>query len=79
MGGALTTVGFGAAGAAGFATAAFGTDLVDFTATLGKTGFGLGFVVGRAAFFSAAGFGAAFFGVALPGFLADLFGFFEGI
>ncbi|MGA2711383.1 MAG: hypothetical protein ACLQJ0_22515 [Steroidobacteraceae bacterium] len=52
---------------------------MDFTATLGKTGFGLGFVVGRAAFFSAAGFGAAFFGVALPGFLADLFGFFEGI
>jgi hypothetical protein len=54
--GALTTVGLAAAGAAGFATAGFGTDLVDFTATLGKTGFGLGFVVGRTAFFSAAGF-----------------------
>ncbi|MGA2778960.1 MAG: hypothetical protein ABSF94_15495 [Steroidobacteraceae bacterium] len=52
---------------------------MDFTATLGKTGFGLGFVEGRDAFLGAADFGAAFFGIALPGFFADLFGFFEGI
>jgi hypothetical protein len=65
--------------AAGFAGADFGTDLVGFTATLGKTGFGVAFVGGRAGFFGATDFGVAFFAVALPGFLADLFGFFEGI
>jgi len=69
----------GALAAAGFAVADFGTDLVGFTATLGKTGLWVVFVWGRAAFFGAAGFGVTFFAVALPGFLADLLGFFEGI
>ena len=72
-------LGLGALAAAGFAVADFGTDLVGFTATLGKTGLGVAFVAGRAVFFGAADFGVTFFGIALPGFLADLFGFFEGI
>jgi hypothetical protein len=69
----------GALATAGFAAADFVTDLVGFTATLGKTDFGVAFVGGRAAFFAATGLGVAFFDIALPGFLADLFGFFEGI
>jgi hypothetical protein len=73
--------GLGALAAAGFAAADFGTDLVGFTATLGKTGFGVAFVAARTVFFGATNFGVAvaFFAGALPGFLADLFGFFEGI
>jgi hypothetical protein len=69
----------GALVTAGFAAADFGTDLVGFTATLGNTGFGAAFVGGRAVFFGATDFGVAFFASAFPGFLADLFGFFEGI
>jgi hypothetical protein len=53
--------------------------LVDFTATLVATGLGLGFVGIRVGFFTLAALGIAFFGVALPGFLAALLGFFEGI
>jgi hypothetical protein len=69
----------GALVAAGFVAGAFEVNLVDFTVALGKTGFGMGFVRGRGTFLGATAFALAFFGVALPGFLADLFGFFEGI
>jgi hypothetical protein len=67
--------------AAAFAAVGFDTGLVDFTATLLKTGLGwsFGFVVGCATFLGAAALGVAFFGSALPGFLADGIGFFEGI
>jgi hypothetical protein len=40
---------------------------------------GMGLAGGFAAFFGAATFGVAFLIVALPGRLAALFGFFEGI
>jgi hypothetical protein len=58
---------------ADFAAAGLETGLVDFTATLGKTGLGwsFGFVVGCATFFGAAALGVAFFGSALRGFLAE--------
>jgi hypothetical protein len=79
--GAFVAAAFATAGfvATGFAAAGLGTDLVGFTATLGKTGFGVDFAGARAGFLGKAAFGVAFFGIALPGFLADLIGFFEGM
>jgi hypothetical protein len=52
--------------------------LVGFTVTF-DVAIGLAFVGGRAAFLGAAALCVAFFGVALPGRLAALFDFFEGI
>jgi hypothetical protein len=40
---------------------------------------GLGLEGGRGAFLATATLRVAFFGIAFPGFLAALFGFFEGI
>jgi hypothetical protein len=40
---------------------------------------GVGFCGGRAGFFGAATLGVGFADFAFPGFLATLFGFFEGI
>jgi hypothetical protein len=55
-----------------------GTSLLGFTVTF-DVAMGFAFAGGRAAFFGAAALRAAFFGVALPGRLAALLGFFEGI
>jgi hypothetical protein len=52
--------------------------LVGFTVTF-DVAMGFAFIGGRAAFLGAAALRAAFLGVALPGRLAALFGFFEGI
>jgi hypothetical protein len=76
---AFAPVGAVPAAAPGFVAGGLGTDLVGFTATLGKTGFGVDFAGARAGFFGKDAFGAAFFAIALPGFLADLIGFFEGM
>jgi len=65
--------------AAGFATGfGFGMDLLGFTVTF-DVAMGFAFAGGRATFFAAAALEVAFLGVALPGRLAALFGFFEGI
>jgi hypothetical protein len=63
---------------AGFAFTVLGAGLVGFTVTF-DVAMGFAFVAGRAGFFAAAALCAAFLGVALPGRLAALFGFFEGI
>jgi len=63
---------------AGFMATGLG-DLLSFTVTFDVAREGAGFAGGRAAFFGAGALWAAFFGVALPGRLAALLGFFEGI
>jgi hypothetical protein len=88
-----TGVGTGLSAAAGFGTAGFAcgglviatfaltgfiAGLVGFTVTF-DVAMGFAFVGGRAAFLGAAALRAAFLGVALPGRLAALLGFFEGI
>jgi hypothetical protein len=77
---ALTAAGFAPAGfaGAGFAAAGFGIGLFGFTVTF-DVAMGVCLSSGRAAFFGAAALWPAFPGVALPGFLAALVGFFEGI
>jgi hypothetical protein len=50
-----------------------------FTVTLDVEDGGVGLAGGRAAFFGGAAFGADFLGMAFPGRLAALLGFFEGI
>jgi len=65
--------------AAGFAAIGLGGGLCAFTVTFDVADVGLGFAGGRAAFLAPATFRAAFFGIAFPGLLAVLFGFFEGI
>jgi hypothetical protein len=64
--------------ATGFA-ADLGVGLCGFTVTFDVTVVGFGLDGGRAAFLATATLRAAFFGIALPGFLATLFDFFEGI
>jgi hypothetical protein len=64
--------------AAGFAVTGLVADLLGFTVTF-DVAIGFAFVGGRAAFLGAAGLAVAFLGVALPGRLAALLGFFEGI
>jgi hypothetical protein len=83
---ALTASGFARAGftaaaltAAGFAITGLGAGLLSFTVTFDVGGDGLAFEGGRATFLGAAVLWAAFLGVALPGRLAALLGFFEGI
>ena len=80
VGTGLSAAGFacGALVIAGFALTGLGTDLVCFTVTF-DVAIGFAFVGGRAAFFGAAALCVVFLGVALPGRLAALFGFFEGI
>src|SRR6202035_3739155 len=57
-----------------------GAGLFGFTVTFDVAGDDVGLAGGRTAFFlGAAALCAAFFGIALPGRLAALFGFFEGI
>jgi hypothetical protein len=63
--------------AAGFAVGALGAGFCGFTGTFDVVGFGLG--GGRVAFLATAVLRTAFLGIAFPGFLAALFGFFEGI
>ncbi|MGO9930687.1 MAG: hypothetical protein ACLPV8_02585, partial [Steroidobacteraceae bacterium] len=55
-----------------------GIGLLGFTVTF-DVAMGFAFAGGRAAFFGAAALRVAVFGAALPGRLAALFGFFEGI
>jgi hypothetical protein len=86
---AAASAGFAAAGT-GFATAGTDTAFADFAFSafgVGLWGFTVALDVeedvdlagGRAAFLSKATFGVAFLGVAFPGRLAVLLGFFEGI
>jgi hypothetical protein len=82
--GAGVGTGFSAAGlaragfvSAGFALTVLDAVLVGFTVTFDVAN-GFAFVGGRAAFLGAAAL-VAFLGVALPGRLAALLGFFEGI
>ncbi|HTB28026.1 MAG TPA: hypothetical protein VK715_03650 [Steroidobacteraceae bacterium] len=63
--------------AAGFAAGALGAGFCGFTGTFDVMGFGLG--GGRVAFLATAALRTAFLGIAFPGFLAALIGFFEGI
>jgi hypothetical protein len=63
---------------AGAAAAGFELGLVCFTFTF-DVAMGTGLAGGFAAFLGAATFGVAFLIVALPGRLAALLGFFEGI
>ena len=65
--------------AAGLSAGGFETGLLNFTVTLVAAGLGLGFVGILVGFLTTAALGIAFFGIALPGFLATLLGFFEGI
>jgi hypothetical protein len=53
--------------------------LCGFTVTFDGAGVGLALGGGRDAFLATATLRVAFFGIALTGFLAALFGFFEGI
>jgi hypothetical protein len=62
--------------AAGFAVGALG-GFCGFTGTFDVMGLGLG--GGRVAFLATAVLRTAFLGIAFPGFLAALIGFFEGI
>jgi hypothetical protein len=62
-----------------FTMAGLGTGLLGFTVTFDVGGDGLLFAGGRSTFLGAAALCAAFLGVALPGRLAALLGFFEGI
>jgi hypothetical protein len=57
----------------------FDMGLLGFTITFDVTGDDLAFAGGFTTFFGAATLGVAFLGVALPGRLAALLGFFEGI
>jgi hypothetical protein len=78
----------GLGGLAGLARGVFATaslaareldaDLVGFTVTF-DVAMGFAFVGVRTAFLGAATFAVAFFGIAFPGRLAALLGFFEGI
>ena len=63
---------------AGFALTGLDVGLVGFTVTF-DVAMGVCLSSGRAAFLGAAALWPAFPGVALPGFLAALVGFFEGI
>src|SRR6202020_2567684 len=76
----FSTAGFagGVLGAAGLAVTGLATGLVGFTVTF-DVAIGLAFVGGRAAFLGAAALCVVFLGGALPGRLAALFDFFEGI
>jgi hypothetical protein len=56
-----------------------GTGLFGFTVTFDVAVVGLELEGGRAVFLTAATLWVAFLDVAFPGFLAALFGFFEGI
>jgi hypothetical protein len=67
---------FACTGAA-FAVGALDTGFCGFTGTFDVVGLGLG--GGRIAFLATAALRTAFLGIALPGFLAALIGFFEGI
>jgi len=67
------------AAAIGFTATGLRAGLFGFTVTFDVGGVGAGFAGGRAAFLGAAAFGVAFFDVALPGRLAALLDFFEGI
>jgi hypothetical protein len=67
-----------AALAAGFATVGLELGLGCFTFTF-DVAMGVGLAGGFTAFLGAATFGVAFFVIALPGRLAALLGFFEGI
>ncbi|MGB6310652.1 MAG: hypothetical protein WBF89_22945 [Steroidobacteraceae bacterium] len=64
---------------AGLAIAGLGTGLLGFTGTFDVGGDGLAFAGGRSTFLRVAALCAAFLGAALPGRLAALLGFFEGI
>jgi hypothetical protein len=64
---------------ADFAITGLGAGLLGFTVTFDVAGVGLAFAGGRATFLGAAILWVAFLGVALPGRLAALLGFFEGI
>jgi hypothetical protein len=76
---ALVVAGFGRDLAAAVLTgAALGTGFWGFTVTF-DVAMGVGLAGGRAAFFAADTFNLTFPGFAFPGFLAALFGFFEGI
>ncbi|HWW30803.1 MAG TPA: hypothetical protein VNY80_12355 [Steroidobacteraceae bacterium] len=72
--------GFAGTGLSGLLAAGLGLDvsLLGFTVTL-NVAVGFAFAGGRAAFLGAAALRVAFFGIGLPGRLAALFGFFEGI
>jgi quinol-cytochrome oxidoreductase complex cytochrome b subunit len=63
--------------AAGLAVGALGAGFCGFTGTFDVMGFGLG--GGRVAFLATTVLRTAFLGIAFPGFLAALIGFFEGI
>jgi hypothetical protein len=63
--------------AAGFAAGALIAGFCGFTGTFDVRSLGLG--GGRVAFLATAVLRTAFFGIAFPGFLAALIGFFEGI
>jgi hypothetical protein len=63
----------------GFAATDLGAGLCGFTVTFDAAVVGLGLGGGRAAFLATATLRVAFFGIAFAGFLATLFGFFEGI
>jgi hypothetical protein len=70
---------FGSFAAAGFAATGLELGFGDFTGTF-VMATGVGFADGFAVFFlGAATFAVVFFGVAFPGRLAALLGFFEGI
>ncbi|MGO9514146.1 MAG: hypothetical protein ACLP2F_10950 [Steroidobacteraceae bacterium] len=64
---------------ADFAAPGFGAGFCVFTVTFDVAGVGFGLGGGRAAFLATATLRVAFLGIALPGFLAALFGLFEGI
>jgi len=64
--------------AAAVTETALGMGLLGFTGTF-DVAMGVGLAGGRAPFFGAVAFDFTFPGVAFPGFLAALFGFFEGI
>jgi hypothetical protein len=81
-GACLATAGFAGTGLA--AGTGLGAGLFGFTVTFDVAGDGLDFAGGRSTFLAAAALGVAalgvaFLGVALPGRLAALLGFFEGI
>jgi hypothetical protein len=62
---------------AGFAVGALDAGFCGFTGTFDVMGLGLG--GGRTGFLATAVLRTAFLGIAFPGFLAALIGFFEGI
>jgi hypothetical protein len=72
----LRTAGFAAAD---LTAAGLGADFCGFTGTFELAVVGLRVGGGRAAFLATATLRVAFLGIAFPGRLAALFGFFEGI